>query len=108
MAWVLGNVGIDGEATDWRRTEMQGAANGGFYHFGPEREAYERLWTPANYDALTELLAGLPVHWRFFMKTRLFEAMAGLPAEERSGDGREVHALFDDIARAYPEIAALR
>jgi N-methylhydantoinase B len=87
---------------------MQAGAPEGFYHFGPERDAYERTWTRPNYDALTELLASLPVHWRFFIKARLFEAMEALDSDERAGDGSEVRALYQSIAREYPELAGLR
>ena len=102
---VLANGGIDEEKTTRRRKRMRGEAGDAFYHFGPEREAYEKLWTTANYEALTELLAGLPVHWRFFIKTRLFEAMDRLAGAERAGDGSEVRTAFSDIVRDYPELA---
>ena len=105
---VLANGGIDAEGSAMRRAEMREGAPDGFYHFGPEREAYESLWTRANYDALTEVLASLPVHWRFFIKTRLFEAMALLEAGDLAGDGGEVRASFRDIVRDYPELAGLR
>jgi N-methylhydantoinase B len=103
---VLVNGGIDAEATARFRAQMQARATDDFYHFGAERDDYETIWTRPNYDALTELLASLPVHWRFFIKGRLFEAMAALEVGRRRGDGSEVRALFRDIAAEYPELAA--
>ena len=44
----------------------------GFYGFNMARTAFEQVWTQANYDALTEVLSSLPVHWRFFVKHKIF------------------------------------
>jgi len=103
---VLLNGGIDEAATTQCRAEMAASAPDGFYHFGPARAAYDAVWTRPNYDALTELLAGLPVHWRFFIKTRLFDAMEALEDGARHGDGREVHDLFQQIVAEYPELGS--
>ena len=64
------------------------------FAFNEQREAYEREWTDANYAALTEVLATLPVHWRHFIKKRVFAAMEALPAHQRRGDGSEVRRAF--------------
>jgi N-methylhydantoinase B len=45
------------------------------FDFGPERDAFEAIWNRENYACLTALLARLPVHWRYFIKTKVFEAM---------------------------------
>jgi N-methylhydantoinase B len=71
------------------------------YHVGPEREAHERVWTDAAYAAMTEIMASLPTHWRFFVKQRLF-AMLTDPAED---GGAAVRAAFATIRNAYPELA---
>ncbi|AYG62603.1 hydantoinase B/oxoprolinase family protein [Rhizobium jaguaris] len=64
------------------------------FHYGPEREGYEAQWTPAAYNLLTEILAGLPIHWRFFTKTEIFRRMKG-----RVGPGGVAAALADVSAR---------
>ncbi|MFS8113211.1 hydantoinase B/oxoprolinase family protein [Rhizobium jaguaris] len=64
------------------------------FHYGPEREGFEAQWTPAAYNLLTEILAGLPIHWRFFTKTEIFRRMKG-----RVGPDGVVAALADVSAR---------
>lgn len=98
-----GVVAGDDAATAARRAEMarQPAAD---LDTGPERAAYETVWTDANYDALTTILASLPVHWRHYAKRRIFAAVEA--DAERRGDGTEVHAAFAALRAAFP--AALR
>ena len=45
------------------------------FGFGTERRDWEAIWTPDAYAYLTEVLAGLPVHWRFFAKTEILRRM---------------------------------
>jgi len=105
---VLANGSVDLAATAKRRASLVAErTNGSFFDYGPERTAFEQVWTAANYAALTELLAGLPVHWRFFVKHRLFEAIDGLTGEERRGDGSEVRACFAQVVARYPQLQAL-
>ncbi|PRD43151.1 hydantoin utilization protein B [Phyllobacterium phragmitis] len=69
------------------------AAPAGHFNFGPEREGYEAQWTPASYALLTDILAGLPIHWRFFAKTEIFRRM-----KNRAG--------HDGVAAAFAEVRA--
>ena len=66
---------LDEKATKARRAERSPVS--GHFHFGPERDGYEAQWTRDAYDRLTVLLAGLPIHWRFFAKTEIFRRMKG-------------------------------
>lgn len=96
---------VDADATRALRARM--AAQRGperFYHLGPEREAFEAVWTEANYDALTEGLAALPVHWRFFAKHRVFAAIAALDPATRKGDGSEVRAAVAALLAEFPQL----
>ena len=68
------------------------------FHYGPEREAYESQWSRPTYDLLTEILSGLPIHWRFFAKTEIFRRMEG-----RSGPEGVAQALAEVRAR-FPEM----
>ncbi|TQF78557.1 hydantoinase B/oxoprolinase family protein [Elioraea sp. Yellowstone] len=68
-----------------------------------ERDAYERVWTEANYAALTEILALLPVHWRHYAKRRIFALVEADP--DRRGDGSEVRAAFAALQAEFPQIA---
>ena len=103
---VLSNGGVDETATERRRQVMRAETNDGFFDFGEEREEFEKVWTEANYCALTEGLAALPTHWRFFIKGRVFEAMAALDPAERDRDETVVSAILDDLIDQYPQLAA--
>ena len=68
------------------------------FHFGPERSGYEAQWTPAAYALLTDILADLPIHWRFFVKTEIFRRM-----KDRSGyEG--VAAALAEVKERFPEM----
>lgn len=87
---------LDAEATD--RLRANRSAPTVHFHFGPEREGYERQWTPAAYDFLTRTLDGLPIHWRFFAKTEIFSRMTG-----RSG-AEGVEAALEEVYARFPEM----
>ncbi|WP_105401717.1 hydantoinase B/oxoprolinase family protein [Neorhizobium sp. T7_12] len=70
----------------------------GYFHYGPEREGYEAQWTPQAYDLLTDLLQGLPIHWRFFTKTEIFRRMKGrVGAEGVAAAFADVRARFTNM-----------
>ncbi|MER3450643.1 MAG: hydantoin utilization protein B, partial [Chloroflexota bacterium] len=63
---VIRDGQADPEATE-RLRAGRGAKNPGaegYFDFGPERAAYEAVWTRQMYDTLTELLWSVPVTWR--------------------------------------------
>ena len=102
---ILRGDQLDPEATAAsRRSRPQAAA--GHFGFGEAREAYERIWTPANYAALTDVLGQVPVAWRFFVKHRIFAAIAALPPDRKAGDGSEVRAAFAAVTAEYPQLRA--
>jgi N-methylhydantoinase B len=88
--------------TERKRAMLRARQPDGHFAFGAERDAFETVWTRANYDALTEILAALPIHWRFFVKTKLFE-QARLPEKQT---GFDVRAAFAAVCATYPQIAA--
>ena len=96
---VLENGGYDKPATTARRHNMSTAQKTHFFDFGPERDEFESIWTDENYETLSDLLAGLPVHWRFFMKHRLFEAVGDDP------NGGSIRKRFEKIVAEYPELS---
>ena len=73
----------------------------GHFHFGPEREGFEAVWTPDAYDGLTAILAALPVHWRFFVKTKLFAAVADLTAR---GEAPDIGRAMAAVRRDFPQV----
>ncbi len=103
-----GVVIIDGELDAAATAALRGAradeGDDAFFDYGQGRIEFELLWTEANYAALTELLQELPVHWRFFVKHRVFEAMDVLPEGEHMGDGGEVRAIFAEVISRYPQL----
>ncbi len=75
---VLHEGALDTAATAALRAGM--TRHAGHFAFGPERTRFEERFTEAFYAAMTGWLAAMPIHWRFFAKSRLFEAMRA-PAE---------------------------
>jgi len=96
---VIREGAVDDAATEARRAAMRAQETGAFFDFGPEREAFELLWTASAYAELTTILAALPVHWRFFVKTRLFEALREPVAED---GGLRVRNAYNELRRVTP------
>ena len=103
---IIADGAVDLAATASERTTRATVPNDAFYDLGPERTAFEKIWTDANYDALTEQLATLPVHWRYYAKHRIFAAIDAMPADVRTGDGSDVRQVFDAIVEEFPELRA--
>jgi N-methylhydantoinase B len=95
---VIAGGGVDAGATAALRATMRQGAHTTHFHFGPERDAFEGVWDARNYDALTGLLSALPVHWRFFVKTKVFAAIRDA---ENAGS---VATAFAAVRRNYPQV----
>ncbi len=93
---VIADGEVDTDATNALRATRRVHGKPPHFAFGPERDAHEAVWTAEAYAVLTKLLAALPVHWRFFVKTKMFESMAEMP--------QGVAAVFAAIRQSYPEI----
>jgi N-methylhydantoinase B len=98
---VIEDGAIVMDATEAKRALMRDAESDSPFDFGPERFAFEQSWTRENYDVLTEILADLPVHWRFFVKTKLFERLPGCVRRENENPVRSAYAA---LVEAYPQI----
>jgi N-methylhydantoinase B len=102
---VLTDGAVDAVKTAALRERMAGTpGKAGFYDLGPYREVFESVWTDANYDALTQCLASLPVHWRFYAKHRIFAAIDAIEPAARKGDGGEVRAVFQELLLEFPQL----
>ena len=101
---VLCNGEVDEAATIRRRSQLAQSGEHPFFGFGLARKAYEAVWTADNYAALTEKLATLPVHWRFFVKHRIFEHVEALRPDERKGNGDEVRNAFALVVSSYKQL----
>jgi len=106
---VIRDDAVDAEATVALRMNLaaQRQRDNSTFGFNPTRVDFERLWTRANYERLTALLATLPVEWRFFVKHRIFEAIERLPERERTGTGSEVEHAFRQVTASYPQLKAI-
>ncbi|HKK36953.1 MAG TPA: hydantoinase B/oxoprolinase family protein [Paracoccaceae bacterium] len=105
---VIEGGAVDAAATEALRAEMAKAPRTeGFYDLGPTREAYEAVWTEANYDALTETLAALPVPWRFYAKHRAFRMVEAMdPDDPARIDGSAVRRMHAELLAEFPDLAA--
>ncbi|MEL6234008.1 MAG: hydantoinase B/oxoprolinase family protein [Pseudomonadota bacterium] len=101
-------VTVDAVATATLRAELaHDRHKGGFYSPGAAQTAFEAVWTEANYEALTETLAALPVTWRFYAKHRIFRGIEAMdPADPARTSGAGVRALAAAILAEFPDLAA--
>lgn len=93
---VIAKGGVDEAATVQLREQMRSVADTAEFGFGPGRLAFEAIWTPARYAALTRILAAVPVTWRYFVKHEIFAQIKQPPAQDRDG--------ADDIVAAYGKV----
>ncbi|MCA2012286.1 hydantoinase B/oxoprolinase family protein [Cereibacter sphaeroides] len=103
-------VVVDGEGQlDEAATEALRAAHvapaAETYSYNASRLAFEAIWTDANYAALTQALAAMPVHWRHFVKREVFDRIAAMPASARKGDGSDVVAAIEAVKAKVPGLA---
>lgn len=102
---VIANGIVDQTATDAVRKTPRAAPQHPFYDFGPEREDYERRWSSAAYSELHRILADMPHHWRYFVRTKVMDLAAGMPL-----DGKPelmVRTAFAAARKRYPAIPDL-
>ncbi|AYM07524.1 MULTISPECIES: hydantoinase B/oxoprolinase family protein [Agrobacterium tumefaciens complex] len=88
---------IDEEATAALRSTPRRKTDD-IISYGPERLAFEAVWTRERYDLLTQFLQKSPVGWRFFLKHRVFEAV------ENEGD--DPRPLCERMAGIFEQISA--
>lgn len=99
---------IDDDATRKLRKQHGEEPSAGdptpFYNLGRERINHEKIWTKQNYQALLDYLEEVPVHWRFFVKQRVFAAIDALTADELQGDGSEVRNAIANLIAEIPQL----
>ena len=94
---------VDAAATARLRGEMARRRAPAEFGHGPGRTAFEAVWTLARYDALTRILAEAPVTWRYFVKHRVFAALAGRVAPA-DGGAADVIAAYEALAAKFPDL----
>jgi N-methylhydantoinase B len=98
---VIRDGEVDPEATARLRASRPARADGeGFFEFGPERAAYEAVWTRQMYDTLTELLWGVPVTWRGFFKGKVFTAVDEISKTRQPTPG-DLRAVFSRLKATF-------
>ena len=98
---LIRNETLDEAATKVLRESRRNATPHPHFHFGAERDAFERIWTPSAYAAMTKILAALPIHWRHFVKRQLMIAIT----EDGSSDA-EVRAAWAKLIAGLPQLRA--
>ncbi|EPR07826.1 hydantoin utilization protein B [Agrobacterium sp. TS43] len=96
---ALNSDDIDEEATTALRAAPRGKTDD-IISYGPERLAFEAVWTRERYDLLTQFLQKSPVGWRFFLKHRVFEAVENEGDDPRPLSER-MAGIFDRISARY-------
>ena len=107
---IISDRKLDEEATEACRKARGNDGGDGkeasFYHVGKAQQAFEAVWTEANYDALTEGLMKLPVTWRFYAKHRVFSMIDKLPFDDPGrSDGTAVRRGFTRLSEEFPDLA---
>ncbi len=104
VAIVDGEIDVDETAVLRERAQtLARDADVPPFDFGPYRNAFEAKWTRERYAALTRLLAGVPVQWRYFIKHRIFEALDQQP-DVKDGGAETIDRIFEDLRASWPEL----
>jgi N-methylhydantoinase B len=108
---VREDFSVDDAATRELRQRGSGggpAANNGEEHFdyGPGRTRFESIWTRARYDAMTRILAALPVSWRHYVKHQMFGALANTEPP-RDGGAADIDRIYTELAGRYADLPKL-
>ncbi|MBV9783081.1 MAG: hydantoinase B/oxoprolinase family protein [Acidisphaera sp.] len=96
-------LAVDAAATARLRAELSRRRAPGEFGHGAGRLAFEAVWTPARYDALTRILIEVPTTWRFFVKHRVFAALAGHVAST-GGGAADVVAAYETLAAGFADL----
>jgi N-methylhydantoinase B len=100
---------IDAAATARLRGDMSRQRVITEFGHGEGRAAFESVWTPPRYAALTRILSEVPVTWRFFVKHGVFAALKGRIAPSDGGAAdvyrayETIVARFEDLPRIQPD-----
>jgi N-methylhydantoinase B len=94
---------VDVEQTALLRLRMARQKKPVHFTHGSGRIAFEAVWTRERYATLTRILAEMPVAWRFFVKHRLFAALAGQVAGA-DGGAASVIEHYRALAEEFSEL----
>ena len=95
------DLAVDEAATASLRSKRPDTVETAF-GFNPGRIDFERVWTVERYAALTEILAALPVTWRYFVKHRIFAEIG-----DREGSAADVRAIYRGLTERFRDLPRL-
>lgn len=75
------------------------------FDYGPGRSRFESIWTPERYEAMTQILARLPISWRHFVKHQMFAALAGSEPPP-DGGACDIEHIYAQLCEQYAELPA--
>lgn len=96
---------LDEAATVKLRAQSKSDADSFEFGYGAGRIAFEKVWTDLRYEALTDILATVPVIWRYFVKHQIFHAIKVAPVDMQ--DAADVYNAYDDVAARFMDLPKL-
>jgi len=98
---VLTPGGFDPISTEKARAQMKQPRP--LFDFGPGRAAFDAVWTPTRYRALTEVLASAAIPWRHWLKRQIFAAVSRGDFSEKP-EREQILSIYDGILQRLPHI----
>jgi N-methylhydantoinase B len=100
---IMKNGIIDENGTNKLRETALGqrSLNTNIFDYGEGRTAFELVWTRKNYELLTTLLAASPVHWRFFIKHRIFKSIGDKVSDQNH---KRIYDCFNHLLEEFPQL----
>ncbi|HEX3724135.1 MAG TPA: hydantoinase B/oxoprolinase family protein [Nitrolancea sp.] len=99
---VINDGSVDEAATTALRAELHAQRTSQLpdFDYGPERDAFERVWTPALQDAILAETMAFPNTMRNFLRGRLFARLEERFAAGEDVQPSEVSGMLDEIREA--------
>jgi N-methylhydantoinase B len=91
-------------------TKNLGSAKGiprqAHFDYGPGRARFEGIWTSQRYDAMTRIMAAIPVNWRHFVKHQMFAALAGTEPPT-DGGAETIEGVYRQLSERYADLPSM-
>jgi N-methylhydantoinase B len=96
---VVRNGTLDAAATATLRASRKSKQPASLYTLGAAREGYEKLWTPETWQAMVDIVFGLPQPMRYEARGRLWRAMEERRAQGKTCDARTLRSLWLELTK---------